>query len=157
MTHLSNHQTNLQRHISPLQFGPLPNTFIDIDLIPKLASCRCEQRFQSICLHCVNNMVLPLTDVLVETIKDSQKAFINIVIQYFIMLTIPHNRYKMRRATIWKNLIQWIVWVRRKHHHYMVKILVLRGGDVSVMLNPAANPAMKLEIYHFVEYRSSCS
>jgi len=33
-------KTNLQHHISPLQFCPLPNMFIDIDVIPKLASSR---------------------------------------------------------------------------------------------------------------------
>ena len=80
-------------------------------------------------------MVLPLTDVLVETIKDSHRVFLDIVIQYSIMLTIPHNRNKMRYATIWKNLIHWIVWVGGKHHQHPVGTLVVWCGDVSVMLN----------------------
>ncbi len=55
--------------------------------------------------------------------------------QYCIMLTIPHNWYKMSHVPKWYNLMDWIVWVGSKHHQHTVGILVLWGGDVSIMLN----------------------
>ena len=55
--------------------------------------------------------------------------------QYCIMLTIPHNWYKMSHVPKWYNLMDWIVWVGSKHHQHTVGIRVLRGDDVSIMLN----------------------
>ena len=43
-------------------------------------------------------------------------------------------------------LIDWIVWVRSKHHQHPVRILVVRGGDVSIMLNHGSESSNEIRM-----------